>query len=300
MVKMMESSIKNINHGNRPNLGVVNLHFTFRCNNNCLFCHSHFYNSISKGLLSVNDWKDIIRLLKPYCKRINFAGGEPLLDKPLLNELLIFTQGIDLISTIITNGYFLDADWLNQYGSYVKAIGISCDSSIEEVQKQLGRGRGNHVSTTIDKFALINSYNLNGGSILTKINTVVNKLNYMEDMTDFVLKTGVKRWKAFQLLDIIGENECYCSDLIISKEEFGFFFNINNKISNSGVEFVAENTSELIDTYVMINPEGRFFTNRNHIYKQSDPILTVGVEKALLQIDFNQKNLLNINRMFLK
>ena len=283
----------------KPELGVVNLHFTHKCNNNCLYCHSHFYESTDKELLSSNEWKQIIQLLKPYCQRINFAGGEPLLHKQLLNELILFTHQMRLISTIITNGHYLDKQWLDEFGSYIKAIGISCDSSNEDTQKQLGRGNGDHVSSTINSFKLINDYNFAGGSILMKLNTVVNKLNYKEDLTDFVLKTGVKRWKIFQLLDIIGENEKHSKDLIISKEEFEFFKDINQKITDNNVDFVAEDTSQLIDTYIMVNPEGRFFSNRNHIYKHSDPIHIVGVEKALSQIDFDQRNLQDINRMFI-
>jgi radical S-adenosyl methionine domain-containing protein 2 len=254
---------------------------------------------MSKDPLSADDWKTIIRLLKPYCQRINFAGGEPLLDKPLLSELILFTHRMGLISTIITNGYYLDWDWLTEYGKYIKAIGISCDSSNEETQEQLGRGNGNHVSSTLDRFKLINAYNLEGGTILTKLNTVVNRLNYKEDMTEFVLKTGVKRWKVFQLLEIIGENKEHSANLIITREEFEHFTNINKKIESNGVDFVPEDASELIDTYVMVNPEGRLFSNRNHVYKQSDPIPIVGVEKALAQIDFDQQNLSNIDRMFL-
>jgi radical S-adenosyl methionine domain-containing protein 2 len=254
---------------------------------------------MDKDLLSPIEWKEIIQLLRPYCQRINFAGGEPLLHKELLNELILFAHQEGLISTIITNGQYLDKKWLDEFGCYIKAIGISCDSSNEDTQKQLGRGNGEHVSSTLNSFRLINDYNLSGGSILMKLNTVVNKLNCKEDMTEFVLKSGAKRWKVFQLLDIIGENEKYSKDLIISKDEFEFFKRLNQKITDNDIDFVPENTSQLIDTYVMVNPEGRFFSNRNHMYKHSDPIHIVGVEKALSQIDFDQRNLQDINRMFL-
>ena len=98
-----------------PQLGVVNLHFTYECNNQCKFCHSHFYES-KVCTLSVHDWKNIISSLEPYCSRINFAGGEPLLFKPLINELIIHCSKIGLISTIITNGEYLDGGWLSTYG----------------------------------------------------------------------------------------------------------------------------------------------------------------------------------------
>jgi len=42
-------------------------------------------------------------------------------------------------------------------------------------------------------------------------------------------------------------------------------------------------------TYLMINPEGRFYQNSNAGcgYIISDSILTAGVEKALTQVPFN-------------
>lgn len=283
-----------------PSLGVVNLHFTYRCNYHCLFCHSHFYESRSEGLLSAADWRTIIAVLQPYCQRINFAGGEPLIDKPLLNDLIVFTDEVGLIATIITNGFYLDEEWLQEYGSYISAIGISCDSSHEDTQEQLSRGHGNHVASTLDRFDLIREYNSKGGTIFTKLNTVVNQLNYMEDMTDFVLKTGVKRWKVFQLLEIVGENEKHSADLIISADQFAHFVRRNSKVVSHGVEFVPEGASELIDTYVMVNPEGRFFSNKNNMYSQSDPIHLVGVEEALAQIGFDQQNLSGLPRMFLQ
>ena len=280
-------------------LGVVNFHFTHKCNYDCKFCHSNFFASKQKKILSFEKWKEITNLLKPYCKRINFAGGEPLLHKKLIGNLIKHNNLIGLISTIITNGYLLNDEWLIEYGKYIKAIGISCDSSNEITNKKLGRGKGNHVKQTIDKFALINKFNKTENYILPKLNTVVNKLNYKENMIDFVLKTGVTRWKIFQLLTIEGENVKYSKDLIINKEEFYEFYEINKEIEKYGVELVAENVDELTDTYIMIDPEGRFFSNNNNKYLFSKPIYEIGVEKALKQINFNPKNIENLNRMFL-
>jgi radical S-adenosyl methionine domain-containing protein 2 len=280
-------------------LGVVNFHFTHKCNYDCKFCHSNFFASREKEILNFEKWKKITELLKPYCKRINFAGGEPLLHKDLIGKLIDYNSQIGLISTIITNGYFLNSDWIAKHGKQIKAIGISCDSSNEKTQKDLGRGNGNHVRMTIERFKLINSFNQNENYILPKLNTVVNKLNYSENMIDFVLQTGVKRWKVFQLLTIEGENIKHSKDLIINEKQFYEFYNINKAIENYGVELVAENVNELTDTYIMIDPEGRFFSNNGNKYLFSEPIFEVGVEKALSQIMFNPENIKNLNRMFL-
>lgn len=280
-------------------LGVVNLHFTNKCNNHCLFCHSGFLDSVERIKLESSEWKEIINLLRPFCSRINFAGGEPLTEKQLLSDLLEHNNELSLISTMITNGDLLDEDWLNEHGHLISAIGISCDSSIEEVQFKLGRGRGNHVENTLKKFQMISDYNSHSGRILMKLNTVVNRLNYEEDMTDFVRETGVSRWKCFQLLEIVGENSEQYGDLRIDEDEFAQFIRTNDKISQRGVKAVFEDRHELIDTYVMVNPEGKLFSNRGNVYRKSEPIIEVGVETALQQIGFNQSNLEGIDRMFL-
>ena len=39
-------------------------------------------------------------------------------------------------------------------------------------------------------------------------------------------------------------------------------------------------------SYLMIDPEGMFFSNVNRKYKYSNPILQVGVDQAFSEIDF--------------
>lgn len=280
-------------------LGVVNLHFTNKCNNSCRFCYGNSFDSIKNEGLSTDDWKKIILLLSPYCTRINFAGGEPLLHKRMLKDLLNYNNEIGITSTLITNGDYLDASWLEECGHLIAAIGISCDSKDEKIQSTLGRGLGRHVNNTLERFSLIKDYNSRGGKILMKLNTVVTSLNYDEDMRDFVLSTGVKRWKCFQLLEIVGENAEEYKKLKINETQFKRFVDLNGSISDQHLKVVFENRFEMIDTYVMINPEGRFFSNNGNIYKKSDPILSVGVEKALSQINFDQKNLEGIDRLFI-
>ena len=96
-----------------------------------------------------------------------------------------------------------------------------------------------------------------------------------------------------------GEVSLNAKDLIITKNQFQEFCKNNESVQKYGVHFVAENQEELTDTYVMIDPEGRFFSNTSGKYLFSDPIYMIGVEPALEQINFNEQNLLNLDRMFL-
>lgn len=282
-----------------PDLGVVNLHYTFFCNYKCTFCHSHFFDSRTGGKISLERWQRIIELLRPYCKRINFAGGEPLFHKREVGELIKATDAAGLIATIITNGVYMTRDWLDSYGPFLKAIGISCDSALEETQKQLKRGNGRHVAETLEKFDLIHDFNSRGGNILPKINTVVTNLNWEEDMSEFILRTGATRWKLFQVLPITGENDASWEDLLITEAQFQAFCERHAHLNQRGIEVVPETNEELIDTYIMVDPEGRFFSNRGNKYTYSEPIDEIGVAEGLRQIGFQKENLNGINRMFL-
>ena len=82
--------------------------------------------------------------------------------------------------------------WLQQYGPYLDLVGISCDSIDEKIQKQLGRGYGQHVQITSRAFERIKQVNSEMGlKIKVKLNTVITSLNHHEDWSDFLIKHGV-------------------------------------------------------------------------------------------------------------
>ena len=48
-----------------------------------------------------------------------------------------------------------------------------------------------------------------------------------------------------------------------------------------GVVLAPENNFEMTNSYVMINPVGQFYQNKDNKYVISDNILDIGVERAL-------------------
>lgn len=100
-------------------------------------------------------------MLKDYgIYKINFAGGEPFLNKNL-GEYVKFANQIGLKTSIITNATRLTNTWLLTYGPFIDQIGISCDSLDDQVNKELGRGFGNHVKITSRALKRINDFNSN-------------------------------------------------------------------------------------------------------------------------------------------
>lgn len=202
----------------------MNWHLEKDCNYKCSFCYAHFQHV--RQNLDLHEGFQLIRALKEEggFYKINFAGGEPLLNKNLGEYIRFAKETVGLRTSIITNASLMTNSWLLNYGKYIDQIGISCDSLDDTIQKKLGRGFGQHVDIT--KRALKRVRKLNedfGYDIQVKLNTVVLRQNYMEDWTDFILQNGVQRWKIFKILKIEGENEDSYDELSVTEEQFKMF-----------------------------------------------------------------------------
>ena len=98
-------------------------------------------------------------MLKDYgVYKLNFAGGEPMLNKNL-GDYIKFSKSIGLKTSMITNATRLTKKWLNEHGSSIDQIGISCDSLNDDFNKWIGRGFGQHVPKTKQAFSYINDFN---------------------------------------------------------------------------------------------------------------------------------------------
>jgi len=62
---------------------------------------------------------------------------------------------------------------MKEYGQYIDILAISCDSFDEEVNKKIGRGKGNHIESLKRVAEWCQKYN-----IRFKINSVINSYNW--------------------------------------------------------------------------------------------------------------------------
>ncbi len=106
-----------------------------------------------------------------------------------------------------------------------------------------------------------------------KLNTVVTALNWQEDMSDFVRELAPSRWKVFQVLAVVGQNDGAVEPLLISADQFGRFVARHAALAAEGFEAVAEDNDAMTDSYAMIDPLGRFFGNSGGVQSYSRPIL---------------------------
>ncbi|MCG9875525.1 MAG: viperin family antiviral radical SAM protein [Leptospiraceae bacterium] len=264
----------------------VNFHLIKNCNFKCGFCYAHFENA---RRLSQEDSMAVVQEIhRGGFGKINFAGGEPLLHREFAS-LLRQARELGLRTSIITNGSRITEEWVDENAPYLDIIGISCDSANPETLRKMGRGNGNSAEHTKQVFSWIENYNQSSAKpIYKKLNSVITRYNWDEDMRDFVRSLNIDRWKIFQVLRIEGENDKTFPDFEISENQFSDFYNRHFELKYYGVRVVPEDNSAMTDSYLMVNPDGRFYCNTNGHYQQSDPIHVVGIDNALRQINFSQ------------
>lgn len=268
----------------------VNFHLIKNCNFKCGFCFAHFENT--KQLSLENSLAVVREIHKGGFGKINFAGGEPLLHRDI-DSLLRLARELDFKTSIITNGSRITREWLVKNAPSLDIIGISCDSAVPEILKQIGRGNGNSAEHTKNIFSWIEDYNQSSDrAIYRKLNSVITRYNWDEDMSSYVRSLNIDRWKIFQVLRIEGENNFSFPNFEISNNEFMSFLQRHVILERDGIQVVAEDNTDMTDSYLMVNPEGRFYFNTDGKYRHSEPIHIVGIEEALDQINFSKEKFL--------
>lgn len=253
----------------------VNYHFTRKCNKTCGFC---FHTATTSFIEDAGRAKKGLLLLKQAgMRKINFAGGEPFLYPKFLGQMIDFCKGtlrLESIS-IVTNGSLVKESFLKKHGQNIDILAISCDSFDEATNIKIGRGSGDQVKRLYDIASWCQRYD-----IKFKLNTVVNRLNYMENMNNHITALQPFRWKCFQVLIVEGENDSTKTlrdghKFTISDDEFDDFCQ-----RHGGQKSLVPEPNRLMAKSYLILDEYMRFLDRNG-RQPSEPILEVGVEKAL-------------------
>ena len=178
----------------------VNYYFTSKCNYSWQFCFHTNTDSHKAGLDDAN--RDLRLLSDAGMKRINFAGGEPFLYADFLGALIEYCKSqLHLESlSVVSNGSLIKKKWLQKYAPYLNILTISCDSFDEKTNIEIGRGSGHQVEKMEQVAAWCTQY-----KVMFKMNTVVNKLKFKEDMNARFERLAPFRWKVFQVLLVAGE-----------------------------------------------------------------------------------------------
>ena len=253
----------------------VNYHFTRKCNYSCGFC---FHTETTSYIAPLSQAKKGLRLLqKAGMKKINFAGGEPFLYPKFLGSLAKYCkEDLHLESvSVVTNGSKVTSAQLADFGKYIDIMAVSCDSFDEITNMAIGRGKGAHLEQFRNLRSLCQIY-----GIKFKVNTVVNKLNYTEDMTVPIRAIAPFRWKCFQVLLVSGENDSSATKrdatkFAITDSDFQQFCEKHKQVEG----FVPESNKVMRSSYLILDEYMRFLNKGTG--EPTGSILEVGVEKAL-------------------
>lgn len=262
----------------------VNYHFLRTCNYECGFC---FHTAKTSFILQEEKAKEGLKMLKEAgMEKINFAGGEPFLKPTLLGNLVRYCkEELQLAVSIVTNGSKVKENWFEKYAEYVDIIAVSCDSFNEETNIKIGRGKGNHVQQVKKVAELCKQF-----GVKFKINTVCNKYNVDEDMTNQIADLSPCRWKVFQVLVLEGENKGDAairdaSRFKISDSEFASFIDKHSSLQC----LVPESNDSMKNSYLILDEYMRFLNCSNNGKEPTSSIFDVGVEKALSESGFDSQ-----------
>ena len=253
----------------------VNWHVWPWCNYRCSFCFATFRDT--PQALPRQEALLVPRLLREAgTEKITFAGGEPTLC-PHLSELLEESKDEGLVTMVVTNASRLTDEFLDVSAPWIDWIALSVDSGSNTIEADLGRGFGSHVDQ-VRKGA----QRIKARGIHLKVNTTVTAATWREDMHALIQELNPERWKVFQVLPIRGENDDFGPQGWISRGQFRAFLE-----RHTDLHPVAETNEDMLGSYVMLDPLGRFFQNPDGRYAYSDAILEVGVEPALAQVGWD-------------
>ena len=252
----------------------VNWTITTICNYECRFCFARFPEI--KISLSAEEMRQVPPMLRDAgCDKLTFVGGEPTLNRNL-PDLLRISKEAGLTTMIVTNGTMLNEHFMNENHEFIDWLSLSLDSQFEQIEKELGRGTGGHVQQTVDNAKLAREF-----GVRLKMNSVITKLNYMEDMSEFILELKPERWKVFQVLEIDGQNDLSVGPLLLKDDEFEIFKCKHRSLIKKGLDVVFEDNDLMRGSYVMLDSLGRFFNNHEGGHDYGPSIFNVGVSKAL-------------------
>jgi radical S-adenosyl methionine domain-containing protein 2 len=252
---------------------------------NCKYCFASFkdQNGVKLHQLPKENAIAIVHELgKAGFRKISIVGGEPTL-YPHLVDLLVAAKQWSMKTMIVTNGWLINKKFLFQYSQVLDWIALSVDSLEPEINKAIGRTHKGVPISYSRYFGLVDDINKYGYKL--KLNTVVSRFNKNDDIMHLVQHSRTTRWKIMQVKQIDGQNSQEFKNVEVSDLEFvNYHHNMRFLHSNPKV---IETADDMTNTYVMVDPSGRFVGNSKGVYTYSSPILEVGAKAAYKEMGYD-------------
>jgi radical S-adenosyl methionine domain-containing protein 2 len=274
---------------NQTTIPSVNFHLWEPCNMRCKFCFATFQDVkqsiLPKGHLPKEQGIEVVKKLAQFgFEKITFAGGEPTLC-PWLEVLIQTAKECGMTTMIVTNGSKLDKGKLESLKVHLDWVALSIDSLSSETNIKIGRAITGKRAIDLQSYKELIQRVKSAGFGL-KINTVVNKFNYQEDMTELIEFAAPKRWKVLQILPVAGQNDAKVEGLIVSPTEFQDFIDRHKELALV-TKLIPESNEAIRGSYAMVDPAGRFFDSSDGGHSYSKPILEVGAGIAYSEVSID-------------
>ena len=281
---------------------VINWHVTEACNYGCRYCYSTWQRE-ARQLDVVRDEAASFTLLQALWDffrpdnaanplrqalrwshvRLSIAGGEALLYPRQVLAIARRAREWGMRVSLITNGSLLpEGDALAELAQHLSILGLSLDSFSAKRNLEIGRADSKGRSLTLQAVAQqLKRVRAANPGVLVKVNTVVNAANVDEDLLPALTLLQPHRWKVLRMLPVVN------GELAVSDMAFADFV---HRHAAMGARMSVEDNSDMLGSYVMIDPQGRFFQNgtgKQGSYFYSRPITAQNVHQAFTSIAFS-------------
>ena len=264
----------------------VSWHLWPDCNFKCGYCYATFRDI--PGVLAEARAIAVLDALKEAgTEKVTFVGGEPTLCPHLL-ELIRHAKAIGLWTMLVTNGARLHGRYRDAMVPYLDWVALSIDAADPVVNAKMGRGNAKFLDQCVDCWTELVAV----PHLRLKVNTVVTRDNLHDDMRALIRRLRPSRWKVFQVLPVQGQNDGAVESLLVTQREFEDYVARHQELTSEGIGPVAEGNRDMTGTYLMLDPLGRFFQNRNGHHVYTDSLLDVGVWEAVRQVGWDTEGFL--------
>ncbi len=171
---------------------------------------------------------------------------------------------------------------LGELARSLDMLGLSIDAVSDSRNRAIGRADRKGSTLSLEQLVqLVDALRTAHPGIALKVNTVVNAFNVHDDLRAVIDALRPDRWKLLRVLPVLGD------DLVVSDADFAAFV---ARHACLGTRVSVEDNRDMLTSYLMVDPQGRFFQNGNGAsggYFYSRPITPDTVERAFRSVPFD-------------
>jgi uncharacterized protein len=290
---------------------------TLRCDHNCLYCHASRKNINDKKYdMDISTGRKIVDFLLNSSSnniRIEFQGGEPLLNFEVIKDIIEYVKGKNrdknIVYSIVTNFSFMDDNKLD----YLLKNNVSICTSLDGIESIHNNQRilkeTNSYNNTIHWIKRINNLRNEKKNKFNKVNalltTTSKTFKYFKEIIDLYIELGFSS-VFLRPLNPFGYAKNTPKTLIYSSEDFIEYY-INSleyivELNKSGVIF-KEYTAKILLTKILLKIDSNYLDLRSPCgagigqlaYNYNGDIYSCDEGRMVSEMGFKQFLLGNVN-----